>query len=169
MMKVQLSVAAVATALIVGTGAANAQSGSATASMAGNVAGYCEISVTSNTGGASFGVNDVLYNTGSVNIPLEISCNDIDGATVTAASTQGGFKLDDDPDGAPIPYVVSVSGFTNGTMGFTSGTVGEMSEPGSAQLADYMELTATISNGGSQASWAGSYDDTLTFSIAANI
>lgn len=168
-MKKHFSAAAVATALFVVAGAANAQSGSATASMAGKVDGYCEISVITTGNGGSIGVNDVLYGLGSAYIDLEISCNDIDGATVTAASTQGGFKLDDDPDGAPIPYLVSVGGFTNGTMDFSSSTVGEKVEPGSAQLADFVELRATITNGGTTASWAGSYDDTLTFSIAAVI
>lgn len=159
-----------ATAMITGAGVANAQSGSATASMGGLVEGYCEILVVSNGNGGTIGVNDVLYNLGPAYFNLEISCNDIDGATVSASSTQGGFKLDDDPNGPAIPYNVSVAGFSGGsTMDFNSATTGVKDEPGSADLADFIPLTATISNAGTEAAWAGSYDDTLTFSIAAII
>ena len=171
-MKMQLSAAAAATALVLGTGVANAQSGNGTASLAGNVSGHCDLSIYSGTNsGASINANPVIDG-GSTSFTLNISCNDIEGATLQVDSSSNGFLHDDSP--TLVGYDVDVTGFPSGaSMSFHSGTIGSISEPGSLELADLdgVDLTAELTHDGGDAygDFAGGYTDSLVFNISANL
>lgn len=115
---------------------------------------------------------DVTQNK-TVSIDMTMKCNDVDGATVSLTSSEGGLESDDDEDFALTydatfaptglqPLVLNAPG----GPGANDVSV-EKSYPGSSGLASGIGATLTV-NTTETATWAGGYSDTLTVNVTSN-
>jgi len=105
---------------------------------------------------------------------MDFKCNDIDGATVTLTSSEGGLESDDNEDFA-LKYEALFSSNdlspdlqlkAPGGPGQNDVSVSE-SYGGSTDLAS--GITASLSVTTTEAAkWAGGYSDTLTVNVTSN-
>lgn len=110
----------------------------------------------------------------SVSTNIGLQCNDVDGATVTMTSAEGGLESDDDEDFALTYDATFAPG--GGLSSFTLSAPGgpglnnvsaDHSYGGSSTLA--AGTTGTLSVVTTEGSpWAGGYSDTLTVNITSN-
>ena len=136
----------------------------------GFVAPVCEVSGL-NSQALDFG--DVTSDHKQVNINMHMKCNDVDGATVTLISAEGGLESDDDEDFA-LTYdaVFTPTGLTPLTLNAPGGP-GQNDVPasqtygGSPNLATGIGASLVVTTT-EAATWAGGYSDTLTVNITSN-
>ncbi|ENC6710298.1 hypothetical protein ABKY54_004914 [Vibrio harveyi] len=109
----------------------------------------------------------------TVSIDLDMKCNDVDGATVSLTSSEGGLESDDDEDFA-LTYTATFA--PTGLPSFDLNAPGgpglndvssELSYPGSLGLASGVDATLTVQTT-EVATWAGGYSDTLTVNVTSN-
>ncbi|WP_018982194.1 hypothetical protein [Salinimonas chungwhensis] len=165
MRKLTLCAAAV-TALV----ASASHAGPGDVQLVGYVSPVCEVSGL-NTQLLDFG--DVTSSHQSVNIGMHFKCNDVDGATVTLISAEGGLESDDDEDFA-LTYdaVFTPTGLTPLTLNAPGGP-GQNDVPasqiygGSSALASGVGASLVVTTT-EAATWAGGYSDTLTVNVTSN-
>lgn len=109
----------------------------------------------------------------NVSIGMFFLCNDVDGATVTLTSAEGGLESDDAEDVA-LAYDATfnpagLGSFTmNAPGGFATNNFSQSnSYPGSSLLAGGVPATLSVTTVGSSI-WAGGYSDTLTVNVTSN-
>lgn len=166
MKKLTLS-AAIATAIF----GVQAHAGPGDVQLVGFVTPICEVTGLS-TQLIDFGDVSQIQNV-SVS-GLNMKCNDVDGATVTLTSSEGGLESDDDED-----FALKYDATFNPGGGLSSFT---LNAPGGPGLND-VSATQSYAGSGSLATgigasidiattetspWAGGYSDTLTVNITSN-
>ncbi|PFG58202.1 hypothetical protein ATG66_0743 [Vibrio sp. ES.051] len=104
---------------------------------------------------------------------LSMKCNDVDGATVTLTSAEGGLESDDNEDFA-LKYdaTFNPSGLPSFTLNAPGGPgLNDVSVSnaygGSGSLATGVAATIDIATT-ETSPWAGGYSDTLTVNITSN-
>ncbi len=138
----------------------------------GSVAPICELTGIS-TQHMDFG--DVSTQQTVTIDQLQMKCNDIDGATVTLTSAEGGLESDDNEDYA-LKYDAT---FTPDDLAYTAFTLSTQGGPGdndvsamksyggSAELAGGFGATLEIVTQ-ENSLWSGGYSDTITINITSN-
>lgn len=109
----------------------------------------------------------------TVSLNLGMQCNDVDGATVSLTSSEGGLESDDNEDFA-LEYTATFAptGLSPlvlnapGGPGLNDVSV-DVAYPGSSTLAGGVGATLTVATT-ETATWAGGYSDTLTVNITSN-
>lgn len=164
----KLTLSAAAVAAIFG---AQVQAAPGDVHLVGSVAPICEVTGLS-TQLVDFGNVSQLQNISLSG--LSMKCNDVDGATVTMTSSEGGLESDDKedfalkynatftPDGGLPPFTLNAPGGPG--LNDVSAT---QSYGGSIALATGVGASIDIAT--TQTSpWAGGYSDTLTVNITSN-
>ena len=139
--------------------------------LVGYVSPVCEVS----------GLNTQLLDFGSVTsanqqvgINMDFQCNDIDGATVTLTSAEGGLESDDDEDFALTYTALFTPGSITPALQLNApGGPGQndvsvsQSYGGSSSLATGVTASLLVTTT-EAATWAGGYSDTLTVNVTSN-